>query len=228
MTSKNKPNNINKIKPNGNSKILNESMNTEDKEDNLNTNRILFSKVINNKNDFNDINKTISYKYNELELENNMFNQTCISNNEVNANKMYSNDIFKAKHKKNILSYSVPIPISKNDIKKNEKNEKNSKFHIIFGKMIYKNLFQKIYFEKKLLYEYIIISSQMLIFLFQSFFTVCLSLAIARLSSGTSSVIVDPAATNTLSPNLTGATKFVFDPIKHLSPIIVLFLLVPS
>ena len=155
---KNKKSNTNKIQSNQNSKIFKESLNTEDKEDNLNSKRILFTNVIDNKN--NDINKTITHKYNELELENNMFNQNCISNNELN--KMYSNDILKVKHKKNILSLSVPIQIYKNNNKNNNKNknknEKNSnKFHIIFGKMIYKNLFEKFSFEKKLLYEYIII-----------------------------------------------------------------------
>ena len=162
-----KKNNIKKIKSNGNIKILNGSMNTEDKEDkedNLNTKRILFSNVINNKN--NDINKTITYKYKDL--ENNMFNKNFISNSE--ENKIHSNDILKVKNKKNILSKSVPIPISKNDNDNENKNEENSnKFYIIFGKMIRKNLFEKFSFEKKLLYEYIIISSQMLIFLFQSF-----------------------------------------------------------
>ena len=56
----------------------------------------------------------------------------------------------------------------------------------------------------------------------------CLSLAIPILFDGTSSVIVDPAAINTSSPIVTGATKLTFDPINALSPIIVLCLFTPS
>lgn len=65
-------------------------------------------------------------------------------------------------------------------------------------------------------------------FLFQFSLFVCLSLAIAKLSSGTSSVIVEPAAISTLFPTFTGAIKFTFEPTNVLSPIMVLLFLKPS
>ena len=50
----------------------------------------------------------------------------------------------------------------------------------------------------------------------------------ANESFGTSSVIVEPAATKVFVPKVTGATRFVFEPMKELSPIMVLLLLKPS
>ena len=47
---------------------------------------------------------------------------------------------------------------------------------------------------------------------------ICLSLAIENASSGISSVIVDPAAINTLFPTFNGATKLVLHPINTLLP----------
>ena len=64
-------------------------------------------------------------------------------------------------------------------------------------------------------------------FFFLSLF-VWRSLAIPILPDSTSSVIVEPAAINTSSPKVTGATKLTFEPIKALSPIIVLCLFFPS
>ena len=56
---------------------------------------------------------------------------------------------------------------------------------------------------------------QIFYFLFQFSLFVWRSLAIAKAYSGTSSVIVEPAAIKVLSPNVTGATKFVFEPINE-------------
>ncbi len=59
-------------------------------------------------------------------------------------------------------------------------------------------------------------------------FVVCLALATAKLSFGTSSVIVEPAATNTSSPIVTGATKLTLQPTNESLPTIVLNLFSPS
>jgi len=56
----------------------------------------------------------------------------------------------------------------------------------------------------------------------------CLARAIASAFAGTSSVIVDPAPTSASDPIFTGATKLTFEPIKALSPIVVLCFLTPS
>lgn len=50
----------------------------------------------------------------------------------------------------------------------------------------------------------------------------------AKLSLGTLSVIVEPAAINTPSPTVTGATKLVLHPINASLPTTVLNLLTPS
>ncbi len=57
---------------------------------------------------------------------------------------------------------------------------------------------------------------------------ICFDLAIAKEPSGTSLVIVDPAAIYVLSLTLTGEIKFVLHPIKALLPIIVFCFFCPS
>ena len=57
---------------------------------------------------------------------------------------------------------------------------------------------------------------------------ICLALAIAKASLGTSFVIVEPAAIYALSLTFTGDTKLVLHPIKALLPIIVLYFDFPS
>ena len=51
---------------------------------------------------------------------------------------------------------------------------------------------------------------------------------IARLFEGTSLFIMDPAAITASDPTLSGAISDEFDPMNTLSPIIVLFLFLPS
>jgi len=60
-----------------------------------------------------------------------------------------------------------------------------------------------------------------------SLFT-CLALAIESASSGMLSVIVEPAAMYAISPTLTGAIRFVLQPINAPSPISHLDLTLPS
>ena len=57
---------------------------------------------------------------------------------------------------------------------------------------------------------------------------VCLALATERALSGTFSVIVLPAAVKAFSPIVTGAIRFVLQPIKAPSLTIVLDLFLPS
>ncbi len=59
-------------------------------------------------------------------------------------------------------------------------------------------------------------------------FVTCFERASAKLFSGISSVIVEPAAISDPSPTVTGAMRFVLQPINASLPTIVLNLLTPS
>lgn len=91
-----------------------------------------------------------------------------ISHNlELSKNIIETNEIFLFKNKKkNALSFSVPILPSKSTIYNNNKEEK---FCLNFINILNKNFLDKIPLKKNLRFETIIILTQIIIFLLQSF-----------------------------------------------------------
>ena len=152
-------------KLNGN---INNEENNNTERNNEDSNKQQRLNLLNVGNKIN-VNKTINYKIKEndtISIFNENYNPN-IDDKDSNSNK----NIIAVHSRKKILSRSVQIvnDTNKNICTKNIIKEKKIKYCSIFRNILYNNLFEKFSFVKNLFYEYIILSSQILLFLLQSF-----------------------------------------------------------